>query len=108
MGIVCLETGDELLLKSFVESRLPRFYQEVGLACSAVEYLVGLSCRCLHGDAHLTFELGLDEGFWGELDGAIENHRDDYLSRIFRLQMEAAYLVLVKYYNPDGSARDVR
>jgi hypothetical protein len=102
-----LEKSDELLLKSFVESRLPQFYKDIGLACSMIEYLVGLSFKCLHKDADLASELYLDGETWKELDKAISGNYPDSLSQVFRLQMETAYLVLQKYYNEDGSAKQV-
>ena len=105
MNRINLEKTDEMLLKSFVEARTPRFYKELGLACQTTEYLIGLAFRCLHRDSDLTFELLLNEEDENEIDEAVSKDYPDIPSKLYRLQMKIAYLVLQKYYNRDGSMK---
>lgn len=98
-----LNTNEIYILKSFLESKYPRFAKTNQLANENVEYLLGLCQRCLNGDNHLSFPLNITTNEEDDIQIFIEqNYNNSSDEWLFFYLMKCVRIILEKYYDKNG------
>jgi hypothetical protein len=97
-----INKSEKYILNGFLSADYPKFAKSNKLANENVEYLLGLSQRCLNGDKELSFPLSITMKEEEEIRQYIINIYDLPDEWLFFYLMKSVRIILEKYYSKNG------
>ena len=97
-----LSQSEKYILKAFLDINYPDFAKANELANENMEYLLGLSKRCLKGEDDLTFPLNISILDENSIQNYIENNFNDSDEWLVFYLMKSVRIILEKYYDKNG------